>query len=234
MAQVIALRHVAFEDLGFLDPLLRARGHRVQVLDAPVDDLSPLTHGPGPDLLVILGGPIGAADVEDYPFLAVEHALTARRIAAGKPTLGIRLGAQIIAHSLGSPIFPASAKEIGWAPLTLTESGRAGPLRHLDGAPVLHWHGDTFNLPEGADLLASTAACPHQAFAIGPAVLGLQFHAEAAGPSLERWLVGHCVEIAGTPGVSVSRLRADTAQFSDALMERGQSLFADWLAPIGL
>ena len=233
MAQVTALRHVAFEDLGFLDPLLRNRGHTVRYLDAAVDHLVSLEDSP-PDLLVILGGPIGAAEVDDYPFLATERDLVGRRLAAGRPTLGICLGAQIIAHSLGSAVFPASAKEIGWAPLTLTEAGAAGPLRHLAGIPVLHWHGDTFDLPAGADLLASTGACAHQAFAIGGAVLGLQFHAEAAGPSLERWFVGHCVEIAATPGVTVPALRADTTRFSDVLVERGKMMFAEWLQPLGL
>ena len=233
MAQVIALRHVAFEDLGFLEPLLRDRGHTVRYLDAAVDDLAPLETGP-PDLLVVLGGPIGAADTDDYPFLAVERHLVGRRVAAGHPTLGICLGAQIIAHSLGSAVFPAAAKEIGWAPLTLTETGAAGPLRHLAGAPVLHWHGDTFDLPAGADLLASTDACAHQAFAIGNAILGLQFHAEAAGRSLERWFVGHCVEIAATPGITVPDLRADTTRFSDALVARGRVMFAEWLQSLGL
>ena len=233
MARVTALRHVAFEDLGLLGPLLRQRGHAVHLLDAMIDDLAPLIEDP-PDLLVVLGGPIGASDIADYPFLAVERDLVGRRIATGLPTLGICLGAQIIAHSLGSAIYPAAEKEIGWAPLTLTDAGLAGPLRHLVDTPVLHWHGDTFDLPAGADLLASTGICANQAFAIGEATLALQFHAEAAGPSLERWFVGHCVEIAATPGVTVPELRADTARFSNTLIEQGRTAFAEWLEPLGL
>ena len=233
MSRITALRHVAFEDLGLLGPVLRERGHTVRVVDAMIDDLAPLIEDP-PDLLVVLGGPIGASDIADYPFLAVERDLVGRRIAAGLPTLGICLGAQIIAHSLGSAIYPAAEKEIGWAPLTLTEAGSAGPLRHLMETPVLHWHGDTFDLPAGADLLASTSICANQAFAIGETTLGLQFHAEAAGPALERWFVGHCVEIAATPGVTVRDLRADTDRFSSALIERGKVMFAEWLERLDL
>ncbi len=233
MAQVTAIRHVAFEDLGLLGPLLRERGHTVRMMDAAVDDLTPLAEDP-PDLLIVLGGPIGADQTTDYPFLDLESHLVGLRVTTSQPTLGICLGAQIIARSLGCAVYPAKAKEIGWSPVTLTDAGAAGPLRHLTDTPVLHWHGDTFDLPAGANLLASTDLCPHQAFAVGPAVLGLQFHAEAAGPTLENWFVGHCVEIAATPGVAVPALRTDTARYSDALIARGQALFTDWLAPLGL
>jgi GMP synthase (glutamine-hydrolysing) len=120
-------------------------------------------------------------------------------------------------------------KEIGWAPLDLTAEGRASCLRHLAGAAVLHWHGDTFDLPQGAVRLASTPACDNQAFSWGKAALGLQFHAEAAGTALESWFVGHAAEIGATPGISVPRLRADTARCSAAMIAAGTACFVDWL-----
>lgn len=233
MGDVVALRHVAFEDLGLLGPLLAGRGHAVRILDAPVDDLAAIDPE-APDLLVVLGGPIGAADDADYPFLATEARLVERRLAGGRPTLGICLGAQLMARALGARVYPGPAKEIGWAPVTLTDAGRRSCLGVLGDAPVLHWHGDTFDLPDGTTRLASTELCANQAFSHGPAALALQFHIEAAGPAVERWLVGHTLEIATTPGVTVAGLRTDTARCSAALIERGTACLTAWIEAVGL
>ena len=130
MKTVVALRHVAFEDLGTLDPLLRQQGASVRYLEAGCDALDQL-EALGPDLLIVLGGPIGANDEALYPFLRQELALLERRLAAGRPTLGICLGAQLMARALGARVYPAAGKEIGWSPLALTEAGRRSPLRFL-------------------------------------------------------------------------------------------------------
>ena len=177
----LALRHVAFEDLGLLAPWLERRGHAIRYAEAPTDDVAridPLA----PDLLVVLGGPIGAYEEAQYPFLVPELRLLERRLAAGRPTLGLCLGAQLMARALGARVYPGKAKEIGWSALSLAPAGRESCLRHLEATPVLHWHGDTFDLPERAVRLASTALTENQAFAWGDAALALQFHAEAAGP----------------------------------------------------
>lgn len=229
----VAIRHVAFEDLGLLAPLLEAQGYQVRYLEAGIDDIAavdPLA----PDLVVILGGPIGANDDWDYPFLGEETALLRQRLAADRPTLGLCLGAQLMARALGARVFPAPEKEIGWAPLELTSAGRESCLRHLDGelTAVLHWHGDTFELPAGATRLATTSACENQAFAFGTRALALQFHAEAAGAALERWFIGHTLEIATTPGVSVAQLRADTARHSETLRAQGRRCFSEWLEAV--
>lgn len=228
MKSATAIRHVAFEDLGLLGPLLAEAGYRTEYREAGIDDMG----GLDPDLLVVLGGPIGAYEEEIYPFLTHELALIERRLAAGRPTLGICLGAQLMARALGARVYPGPAKEIGWAPLRLTEAGAASCLRHLgpQHTAVLHWHGDTFDLPAGATRLASTEICANQAFSHGPAALGLQFHGEACGPDLERWLIGHAAEIAATPGVTVPQLRADTGRCSEALRRQGRRCFAAWLA----
>jgi GMP synthase (glutamine-hydrolysing) len=176
----IAIRHVHFEDLGAFDVVLRRHGYAVHYCDAGIDDIAgvdPLA----PDLIIVLGGPIGVYDELAYPFLGHELALLERRLAAARPTLGICLGAQMIARALGARVYPAPAKEIGWGELQLSEAGRNGPLRHFTGVPVLHWHGDTFDLPQGAELLASTEICPNQAFSFGRRAFACQFHPEVSG-----------------------------------------------------
>jgi GMP synthase (glutamine-hydrolysing) len=99
---------------------------------------------------------------------------------------------------------------------------------------VLHWHGDTFDLPDGAVHLASTPVCRHQAFAYGEHTLALQFHAEAVGQALEAWFVGHTCEIAATAGLSVGALRAATQRHSPPMADRGRACFGAWLASHGL
>ena len=148
------------------------------------------------DLLVVLGGPIGAYEEELYPFLADELRVIERRLAAGRPVLGICLGSQLMARALGARVYPGTGKEIGWAPLQLTAAGRDSCLAPLGGgAPVLHWHGDTFDLPKGASLLASTPRYKNQAFAWQRHGLALQCHIEATAAGLERWYIGHACEI---------------------------------------
>ncbi len=234
MPEVIAIRHLCFEDLGSLARVLAERGLAPRYLDAGIDDLAALDPL-APALLVILGGPIGVNDGTDYPFLADELALLQRRLDADLPTLGICLGAQLIAHALDCPVYPGPGKEIGWQPLQLTQAGRAGPMRHLDGAStsMLHWHGDTFELPANATLLASTPLCRHQAFTWGRATLALQCHPELVAGQIERWLIGHTGEIAAA-GLSVDALRRDTALYGATLEQQARSFFADWLDSAGL
>lgn len=233
MPQTVAIRHVAFEDLGLLAPLLERRGHAIRYVEAPtakLEDVDPLA----PDLLVVLGGPIGVYQDDLYPFLVPETALIARRLEAGRPTLGICLGSQLIATALGARVYRSGGKEIGWAPLTLTAAGATSCLRHLADTAVLHWHGDTFDLPDGAVHLASTPSCRNQAFAWRKHTLALQFHVEAAGTALESWLVGHTGEIAATPGIGVPQLRADTARWSPAIERAAPLFFDDWLTALDL
>src|SRR5690606_25875551 len=219
--KTLALRHVPFEDLGLLEPLLVELDHDIVYVEAPTSDLSQID-ALAADLLVVLGGPIGAYESDLYPFLDREVELLSARLHARRPTLGICLGAQLMARALGARVYASGTKEIGWASLDLSPEGRSTPLRHLADVAVLHWHGDTFDLPEGAERLASTAVCRNQAFRIGNHALALQFHAEAAGPALEAWFVGHACEIGATPGLTVPQLRADTARYSDALVRQGR------------
>lgn len=227
MKTALALRHIHFEDLGTLEPLLRERGFNVQYLDPSVEDLSSV-NAAEPDLIVALGGPLGAFDEAAYPFLQDELDLIAQRLQSGRPLLGICLGAQLIARLLGAHVGPMGHKEIGFAPLTLTEDGQHSVLSPLADVPVLHWHGDRFELPAGAHLLAKTALCAQQAFAYGHAVLGLQFHLEADASQIERWLVGHCSEL-GQAGIALHTLRDDARRHGAALAQAARQSIGGWL-----
>lgn len=207
----VAIRHVPFEDLGtFEQPLVEA-GFKLHYYDIGVDELWTL-EPVKTDLVIVLGGPVGVYDTGSYPFLIDEIALLKDRLAANRPTLGICLGAQLMAAALGAGVAPGDEKEIGFAPLTLTEAGGQSPLAHLANAPVLHWHGDSFAIPNGAEKLAETPACANQAFALDPNILGLQFHPEADAKRIERWLIGHACELstAGVDPASCVQMRRAT------------------------
>ncbi|KRA84130.1 glutamine amidotransferase [Altererythrobacter sp. Root672] len=228
MKTVLAVRHLGFEHLGVWDAALADFGFEVLYCDPTVDDLDSID-AVEPDLLVILGAPIGAYDDELYPFLTSEVRLIERRLAVARPLLGICLGAQLIARALGAKVAPMADKEIGFSPLELTEVGLASPLGHIEDWPVLHWHGDQFDLPEGSTLLASTEQCPNQAFAIGPNVLGLQCHLEADAREIESWLVGHCAELIAS-GRDPRAIRADAARFGPQLETRATRVLRSWIA----
>lgn len=224
----VAIRHVHFEDLGIFDAVLSDAGYAVRYHDLDADPfatLDPLE----PDLLIVLGGPVGVYETESYPYLAEECAILATRLAAARPTLGICLGAQQIAKALGADVGPMGHKEIGFGPLRLNDAGRVGPLRHLEGIPVLHWHGDAFQIPDTAENLASTPLCATQGFSLGRHVLALQFHPEVdVTAGIERWLTGHAAELAGA-GIDPRVLRAHAAQVGPELREAGQKMLAEWL-----
>ena len=227
MKTAIAIRHVCFEDLGTLEPLLQTRGYTVRYVDAAVDDLHALDVA-SPDLMIVLGGPIGAFDDALYPFITAEMALVRQRLDSRRPLLGICLGAQMIARALGARVGSMGVKEIGYVPLTLTPEGEASPLAALGRVPVLHWHGDQFDIPAGAVRLAGTDVCPHQAFALGRHVLALQCHLEADVQQIEHWLVGHACELSQA-GLDPRELRTQAHALQPSLSAAAQAVFGDWL-----
>jgi GMP synthase (glutamine-hydrolysing) len=230
--KIIAIRHAAVKDLGSFHPVFTQEGLEVHYLEAQEDILlSPLTLEAA--LVVILGGPMCANEQDRFPFINEEMKLVNKRITAGKPVLGIGLGAQVIAKALGAKIYPADKREIGFRDITLTDAGKKSSLRHFEHAPVLHWHGDTFDLPQGAQLLASTDVCENQAFSYGN-VLGLQFHPQVTKQNLEQWFDYHDSEIASTPGISHKKLEQQRQVLADKTERCARWFIKDWLNSVGL
>jgi GMP synthase (glutamine-hydrolysing) len=229
---LVALRHLAFEDLGLIEPFLTQRGWQVSYCDVGVNDLY-ANEVSNADLLVVLGGPIGAEDDALYPFLADEVRLIKKRLTSHKPILGICLGAQLMARALGASVRPMQRKEIGYAPVTLTETARRSPLAHIGNQPVLHWHGDQFSMPDSVENFASTSACPHQAFMIGSYAMAWQFHLEVDARRIEQWLIGHCGELTQM-GIDRQQLRAAASLHSVRLKEILELVMEDFLSANGL
>jgi GMP synthase (glutamine-hydrolysing) len=229
----VALRHVAFEDLGLLAPILEREGWDVAFCEAAVDDL---LHRSIKDagLLIVLGGPIGVYETDNYPFLNAEISLIEYRLSRDLPTLGICLGSQLMARALGSRVFKGPVKEIGWGAVNLTEDGQSSCLKALQGndAVVLHWHGDTFDLPRDVTRLASNQNYENQAFAHGRNALALQFHLEADPRQLEEWYIGHAAELAAEK-VSIPELRAAAQRHAKGLALRANHVFSNWLGQCG-
>lgn len=232
MKTALALRHVAFEDLGQLAPLLKKNGYEITYFDVGVDsfaNVSPLDA----DLVIVLGGPIAVYDTAEYPYLRAEIAWLRARLLEDLPTLGICLGAQLMAAALHARVYPGtSGKEIGWSPLRAGRDAGGLPwFSQLVGQEtrVLHWHGDTFDLPQGARHLASSEMYPNQAFAWGENCLALQFHPEFDVRMVERWLIGHAHEIAHTRNISLAGLRADAEQYGRSFEAASQHFWQGWL-----
>ena len=184
------LQHVPFEGLGSIEPWLRDAGYAIS--SSPLYGGAQFPDLETVDLIIVLGGPMSVNDEKEFPWLIEERRFIREAVWAGKPILGICLGAQLIAKSLGAPVYPNHCKEIGWFPVRgVPQSDSSGNIAFPSALEVFHWHGETFDLPPGAFHLAQTEACPHQAFQIGRQVIGLQFHLETT-PESARALVANC------------------------------------------
>ncbi len=176
-------QHLAFEGPGNIQPWLVKAGY--QITFTVFSEKPELPAIDEIDFLVIMGGSMSVNDEDKHPWLVKEKKFIRDFIATGKPVLGICLGAQLIASSLGANIYPNHTKEIGWFSVNSFTTTQISTLQFPVSFTTLHWHGDTFDLPEGAVLLASSEATRHQAFQYGEKVLAIQFHPEADRQTLE-------------------------------------------------
>ncbi len=179
------LQHVPFEDIGSMISWLHTQHAQIQYTRFYESALLPEIETI--DMVIIMGGPMSVNDERRLPWLKPEKQFIREVVKQGIPTLGVCLGAQLIASALGSSVYPNREKEIGWFDIQNIENSRSG-FQFPEQITVFHWHGETFDLPAGAIHLARSAACEHQAFQIGRHVIGLQFHLESTPASVDAML----------------------------------------------
>lgn len=197
------LQHVPFEGLGSIAGWLEKAGYDISRSRLYASETLPNIDQL--DLLVIMGGPMSVNDEQDFPWLVAEKEFIYEVIQAGIPVLGVCLGAQLIASAMGAAVYQNQEKEIGWFAVEAVDSGDTSTFNFPATAEVFHWHGETFDLPVGAKLLASSKACQNQAFQIGTSVIGLQFHLETTAESA-RDIVENCGgELVSAPFIQSER-----------------------------
>jgi GMP synthase (glutamine-hydrolysing) len=189
MRKLLVLQHVPSEPLGVLDPLLRTAGFRIRYVNFARDPFAQVDVSRY-DGLVVLGGPMNVDQLDRFAHLTHEIEVMQAALTREIPTLGICLGAQLLAAALGAQVHPNPVREIGWYALTLSTAAASDPLfQHLSSSiPVFQWHAYTFTEPRDSVHLASTASCANQAFRYRDFAYGLQFHLEVDAALIRRWL----------------------------------------------
>jgi GMP synthase (glutamine-hydrolysing) len=236
MAKVLVFQHVAAEPLGILDPMLRDRGHRIRYVNFHRDP------GAEPDVtrydaLIVLGGPQMPDQLARHPHLAVEMRCIEQALEREIPLLGICLGAQLLAHALGASVRPMASWEMGWHDIEPTHFSAADSLfcALVEPQPAFHWHGYTFDLPQGAVHLAQSANCENQAFRYGPSAYGLQCHLELDERLINRWLSlpSYIDDLATHGDQDAETIREATHGQIGPSTTLGRALFGQFLRPLG-
>jgi len=230
--QVLVLQHIACEPPGVYEDVLDEHGatiHRVEL-----DEGDPLPDWRAFDAIVAMGGPMGALDDDEHPWLTDEKRLIADAVRSGLPFWGVCLGVQLLAASLGARVYPGPAPEVGVLPVLLTDEALADPV--FAGTPrellSLQWHGDTFDLPDGATRLAGSPAYPNQAFRVGADAYGVQFHLEVSPALAREWadVPAYAESLERVLGEgALDRLIAELEARADGVLSHGRQLFERWL-----
>ena len=229
---VLVLQHIACEPPGAFEDVLTAAGadiHRVEL-----DEGEPLPSWQNYVAIVAMGGPMSVNDDAELPWLTAEKQAIADAVKAGVPYWGSCLGVQLLAASLGASVYPGTQPEVGVLPVTLTDAGRSDPV--FAGLPAefltLQWHGDTFDLPDGATLLASSPAYPNQAFRVGQTAYGVQFHVEVTEHMAREWAqvpayAEYADRVLGAGGID--RLMTDFDAARERMLDVGRRMFERWV-----
>lgn len=228
MKSALIIRHVPYEGVaGYRAPIEEA-GYVVDRIDV-TDPAFPTLDLSEPDLLIMMGGPMGVYEQDQYPWIACQLRRLALRLEKDRPTLGVCFGAQMMAAALGARVYAGPRKEVGFHPVQILDAGRDSALRHLDGVPILHWHGDTFDLPDGVELLASSHVYDHQAFRRGSNILALQFHAEMGqDPRFDAW-ISEWPESVIEAGGDERSLRDAHDRLGPGAVAAGRAVIREWL-----
>lgn len=229
---VLVLQQVECEPAATYADVLEANGIGVDVV--ATDRLDRRLDASAFDALIAMGGPMGVNDGERLPWLRAEQELIRSFVDTGRAVLGVCLGAQLLAASLGAAVYAGPRPEIGVRPVYCTSVGAVDPI--FDGLPqtlpALHWHSDTFDLPVGAVLLCSSDAFRHQAFRAGANAYGVQFHLEAPAALVRRWAelpeYGASLERVGGTGI-VPQLLADVERHEATMQRNARALVSGWI-----
>jgi GMP synthase (glutamine-hydrolysing) len=229
--EVLVLQHIACEPPGEYEAVLAERGARLHRVE--LDEGDPLPAFERFDAIVAMGGPMSVNDDAELPWLTAEKRAIGAAVRSGMPYFGACLGVQLLAASLGARVYAGPEPEVGVLPVTLTDEGASDPL--FAGLPrsfpTLQWHGDTFDLPDGAALLASSPAYPNQAFRFGRSAYGVQFHVEVLPEMAREWAqvpayAGYADRVLGDGGME--RLMGDFDASQAAMRTTGRSIFERW------
>ncbi|MBF0672136.1 MAG: glutamine amidotransferase [Salinibacterium sp.] len=224
----LVLRHEPRIHLGNLEPVLVEHGYTVRNIEVPEADLAAETSAIlEAELLVVLGGEMGVYEKEAYPFIAQELSVLQQRLDAAAPVFGVCLGAQLMAEALGSPAFKGPKRDIGYRDIRVTEAGQDSPVRHVAGVPMLEWHGDHFELPAGAERLATSDAYANEAWRLGDRALAVQFHPEVTAEMNEAWIRHNEAGLRGA-----DELREQAARHNAAMQDASRAMFGEWLGAL--
>jgi GMP synthase-like glutamine amidotransferase len=229
---VLVLQHIACEPPGAFEDVLVAAGADIHRVELDEGDALP----PWQDFVAIvaMGGPMSVNDDAELPWLTAEKQAIAEAVRAGVPYWGSCLGVQLLAAALGARVYPGSQPEVGVLPVALTDEGRADPV--FAGIPAefqtLQWHGDTFDVPEGGVLLASSPAFPNQAFRVGRTAYGVQFHVEVTEHMAREWAdvpayAEYANRVLGAGGID--RLMSDFDAARERMLDVGRRMFERWV-----
>lgn len=229
--RVLVLQHIACEPPGVYEDVLREFG--AEIVRVELDEGDPLPDWRTFDAIVAMGGPMSVNDEADHPWLVAEKRLIREAVDAGTPYWGACLGVQLLAASLGARVYPGPEPEVGILDVGLTDEARSDPV--FAGLPpviaTLQWHGDTFDLPRDAVLLAGSAMYPNQAFRVNRAY-GVQFHLEVSRDMALAWadVPAYAASLERTLGAGATpRLIAEVTERAPAMLDHGRALFTHWL-----
>lgn len=238
MKKLLVLQHVAHELLGALNPLLKKSGFRIRYVNfARHPDAQPSLDGY--DGLVVLGGPMSVNDAGRLAHLTIEMKLIEEALRRDLPVMGICLGAQLIARTLGAAVYPNREKEIGWYDVSPTDHAQSDPLLGGFAATekIFQWHGETFDIPKSTRHLAFSSLCANQAFSYGNNVYGLQFHLEVDEPMIHRWLsvAANKQEIAALGGaITPELIHKETPEYISRLNQLSERVFGEFINLFGV
>jgi GMP synthase (glutamine-hydrolysing) len=231
MKRALIIRHVPYEGVaGYRQPI-EAAGYTIDRIDVSDPEFAQLDLCT-PDLLIMMGGPMGVYEQEQYPWIACQRNRLKHRLDADRPTLGVCFGAQMMASALGAQVYAGPVKEVGFHSVRVKDDAADNPLAHVADVPVLHWHGDTFTLPERVELLASSHVYEHQAFRRGRNVLALQFHAEMGEDERFHDWISEWPESVEAAGKDADAFRADHDALGPSAVAAGRAMITNWLSAL--